>query len=188
MPDLIHLPPMSREEVEAVREAVRVASASLGMRSHTRKASILGAEKLRLALEGEGGEEACQHADEPHMVYWWNDAEFASGGPPVPLAAQFDNRADALAAAQKLVGKQNVSWVKVFRSDNENYTCWRWEQPAADQDEQTERFSPDEKLLIIARLARGKSKLPWRQAEEAAAIDKLMGFLDAALKGPDHAD
>ena len=37
-----------------------------------------------------------------------------------------------------------------------------------------------EKSLIIARLARGKSKLPWRAAEEAVAIDKLMVLLDQA--------
>ena len=84
---------------------------------------------------GREGEDQCAQADQPHTVWWWNSAEADAGGPPVPLSAGFDNQADALDAAEKLVGKPGISWVKVFRSDNENYTCWRWNaEPANPSD------------------------------------------------------
>lgn len=45
--------------------------------------------------------------------------------------------------------------------------------------EEKKRFSTEEKLLLIARLARGKSKLDRRAAEEEPVVDKLMELLDA---------
>ena len=39
-------------------------------------------------------------------------------------------------------------------------------------------FTSEDKMLLIARLARGKSKLDWRAAQESDAIDKLMALLD----------
>ncbi|HET7455430.1 MAG TPA: hypothetical protein VFJ76_07915 [Solirubrobacterales bacterium] len=40
-------------------------------------------------------------------------------------------------------------------------------------------FSKDEKSLLIARIARGKSCLRWRAAEEEPVVDKLMSLLDS---------
>lgn len=76
----------------------------------------------------------CQHADLPHTVWWWEKDAPDDCFIPVPLEARFDNRADAVAAATKLrddveAGRRSplvVKWIKVFRSDNESYTCWRW--------------------------------------------------------------
>jgi hypothetical protein len=48
---------------------------------------------------------------------------------PVPRELRFDDRADAVAAAEKLTKNPQMEWVKVFRSDNESYTCWRWTTP-----------------------------------------------------------
>lgn len=68
----------------------------------------------------------CEHPDQPHTVWYWVE----DGGPPVPNSATFDNLADALRYAEP--GSRSASayllrWIKVFRSDNEAYTCWRWE-------------------------------------------------------------
>lgn len=47
-----------------------------------------------------------------------------------------------------------------------------------------ESFSPKEKSLLIARLARGKSAFPKRAAEEEPVVEKLMLLLDSP---PDRA-
>lgn len=47
-----------------------------------------------------------------------------------------------------------------------------------------EGLTREEMTLIVARLARGKSTLPWRAEEEAAAIDKLMALFGGWLASP----
>jgi hypothetical protein len=47
------------------------------------------------------------------------------------------------------------------------------------------RFTADEKSLLIARLARGKSCLKWRAEEEEAVIDKLRALLDQTASTPE---
>lgn len=71
---------------------------------------------------------ACQHPRREHRVWWWVE----DGDPiPVPREAVFDNRADAMdAVIQALTDPPlHLRWVKVFRSDNESYTCFRWTNP-----------------------------------------------------------
>lgn len=73
----------------------------------------------------------CDHADQPHTVY----VGVEDGGPPVPIAHKFDNQEDALEFAGA-INRTRVWLIKVFRSDNESYTCYRWapdpEEPAPD--------------------------------------------------------
>lgn len=61
-------------------------------------------------------------------MYWVED-----GGPPIPNTATFDNRRDALAFVQSGIDQAaeqtRLRWIKVFRADNEAYTCFRWENP-----------------------------------------------------------
>lgn len=75
--------------------------------------------------------EACQHPNEPHTV-WYMPLD---GGPPIPEQRRWDNRADALAFAErgieKYAGTGKLAWVKIFRSDNESYTCFRWEDESS---------------------------------------------------------
>jgi hypothetical protein len=81
----------------------------------------------------------CEFADQPHTVWWdeCNDEDLAMSMQAVfPMGAKFDTRAEAVAAAEKIrddveAGRRDptrTSWIKVFRSDNESYTCWRWPQ------------------------------------------------------------
>ena len=80
----------------------------------------------------------CKHPNRPHTVWWWEQDAPIDHFIPVPLEARYDNRADAVAAAIKLrddveAGRRSplvVKWIKVFRSDNESYTCWRWPEYA----------------------------------------------------------
>jgi hypothetical protein len=70
--------------------------------------------------------EVCRHPDEPHTVWWMRDDE---PDMPVPLEAKYDNLEDARPHAENLTKNPHVEWVKIFRSDNEGYTCWRWNRP-----------------------------------------------------------
>lgn len=82
----------------------------------------------------------CGHPNEPHTLWAMTD----DGGPPVPTSMKFDNRADAVAKAEAVVkahapsGYEHLFWIKIFRSGNEAYTCWRWEPP-----EEPEPVRPD---------------------------------------------
>ncbi len=69
----------------------------------------------------------CIHGTRPHTVMYW----LADGGPPVPMIARFDSQPDAVDFAERCIQKDNpiLRWIKIFRSDNESYTCWRWENP-----------------------------------------------------------
>ncbi len=88
-------------------------------------------------------EEECEHADQPHTVWWSNRAESGTGGPPACASASFHHQTDALDAAKKLVDNPEITWVKVFRSDNESYTCWRWNRDEADAASPSPKENPD---------------------------------------------
>jgi hypothetical protein len=111
----------------------------------------------------------CDHHDEPHTVWWMED----DGGPPVPMERVFDDQADALqfAGFLKRDGKpegppKTLLWVKVFRSDNESYTCYQWSAPKP-------AFEPDETVRI--------EQLPPRPARDFSSvlvgIAKMLGQL-----------
>lgn len=73
-------------------------------------------------------ESTCQHPHREHRVWWWVE----DGDPvPAPREALFDSRADAMKVVdQALAGPPlHLRWVKVFRADNESYTCFRWSNP-----------------------------------------------------------
>lgn len=67
----------------------------------------------------------CNHPLVPHTVWWMPDDD----GPPVPMERSFDTLEDAEFFAHKIIrtNKDRMSWLKIFRSDNESYTCYRWE-------------------------------------------------------------
>lgn len=70
----------------------------------------------------------CVHGDRPHTVMYWVE----DGGPPIPMTATFDTQPEAVAFAMTGVNQQEnlfLRWIKIFRSDNETYTCWRWTNP-----------------------------------------------------------
>lgn len=81
----------------------------------------------------------CRHEDQPHTVWFdecnADDIEISMLA-TFPVQARFDNRADAVAAAERVrddveAGRRDptrTTWIKVFRSDNEQYVCWRWPQ------------------------------------------------------------
>ena len=68
-------------------------------------------------------DDECLHLEQPHTVWWMHEDIDPI---PVPLEARFDNRADAIERARALSENPSVEWIKIFRSDNESYTCWRW--------------------------------------------------------------
>lgn len=68
----------------------------------------------------------CEHPQQRHTVWYWVE----DGDPvPAPRSATFDNLDDALQFAQSGVDQEHpaLRWVKVFRADNEAYTCARWD-------------------------------------------------------------
>jgi hypothetical protein len=76
--------------------------------------------------------ERCQHADQPHTMRWWDrEGELIT---PYPASARFDNHDDAIAAAVMMrddieagrLSPVRFPWIKVFRLDNESYTCWHY--------------------------------------------------------------
>lgn len=71
----------------------------------------------------------CKYADQPHTVWYW--VEDPHDPVPMPYVLHFDNQADAVNWAEETVDLAHVSlrWMKVFRTDNEVYQCWRWENP-----------------------------------------------------------
>jgi hypothetical protein len=72
-----------------------------------------------------------QLRDQPHTIWWWVE----DGDPiPAPRSAQFDNADDAEEAAHKFIDGRNdpdnrLRWIKVFRSDNEQYETFHWRNP-----------------------------------------------------------
>ena len=71
----------------------------------------------------------CEFADQPHTLWLWDTR--GEEHLPVPVSAHFDNYADAQERFERLTTTQPawLSWVKVFRSDNESYECLHWERP-----------------------------------------------------------
>lgn len=69
----------------------------------------------------------CNHPDESHTVWYWLD----DGGPPIPMSARLDNVREARRFADRIIAQNNTQlrWIKIFRTDNEAYTCFRWENP-----------------------------------------------------------
>jgi hypothetical protein len=78
----------------------------------------------------------CKHQDHPHTLWYWlnddNDPFL------VPYVLHYDDMHDAVEAANIIISKtlrypENsvLTWVKVFRSDNEEYECYRWERDLA---------------------------------------------------------
>lgn len=72
----------------------------------------------------------CKHEFWEHTVWWWVNYPNHTTI-PVPHSAKFDNRAEAIEAVRTMIEDPSPSlrWIKVFRSDNETYTCYRWENP-----------------------------------------------------------
>jgi hypothetical protein len=69
---------------------------------------------------------------QPHTVWYWISDD--NDPVPAPFSATFDDATQAEAKAQEMVEQRNdpynrLRWVKVFRSDNEQYTTWRWTNP-----------------------------------------------------------
>lgn len=66
----------------------------------------------------------CNHPLVPHTVWWWPIDETIA-----PLSRTFDNLEDADHFAQKIIrsNTDRISWLKIFRADNESYTCYMWE-------------------------------------------------------------
>lgn len=71
----------------------------------------------------------CRHPNRPHTLWWWDDRDAAHM--PAPMSVTYDGRADAVSAAEIITADPppGLHWVKVFRADNEVYTCWRWNRP-----------------------------------------------------------
>lgn len=78
----------------------------------------------------------CNHPLVPHTVWWWpNDGGY------VPMSRTFDNLEDADHFAQKIIrsNDERISWLKIFRADNESYTCYRWDNPKENQTKPSEQ-------------------------------------------------
>lgn len=95
----------------------------------------------------------CEHPNERHTIWYWID----DGDPiPVPHAATFDNRADAVRQAESWVkeARPSLRWMKIFRADNEMYVCWLWENPTSGQE--------PEKVVVIQAKQNKKSTI-WQR-------------------------
>lgn len=79
----------------------------------------------------------CNHPLVPHTV-WWMPTD---GGPPIPMERGFDNLEDAHRFADKIIrgNSDRMSWLKIFRSDNESYTCYHWESPRKESPVETQK-------------------------------------------------
>lgn len=68
----------------------------------------------------------CNHPNVPHTVWWWPFDETIA-----PSSRTFDDLEDADLFAQKIIrsNTERINWLKIFRADNESYTCYTWENP-----------------------------------------------------------
>lgn len=68
----------------------------------------------------------CNHPLVPHTVWYWLTGQRPEDG---PAYRSFDNLEDADIFAQKILRQnaERLSWMKIFRADNEAYTCFYWE-------------------------------------------------------------
>lgn len=90
----------------------------------------------------------CVHGDRPHTVMYW----LADGGPSIPMIASFDSQPEAITFAESGINQNNpiLRWIKIFRSDNESYTCWRWENPMPYNPDPVE-YEPAESIKVRPR-------------------------------------
>lgn len=72
----------------------------------------------------------CNHPKVPHTVWWWPHDEVVA-----PSSRTFDDLEDADHFAQRLIRSNNerIDWLKIFRSDNESYTCYTWKNTKEDK-------------------------------------------------------
>lgn len=77
----------------------------------------------------------CKHRGQPHSVWYMLDDPNAPF--PYPNMLTYDTQQEALDLARVIIDKtiarpheSLLLWIKVFRSDNEAYTCFRWERPS----------------------------------------------------------
>lgn len=67
----------------------------------------------------------CNHPKVPHTVIWWVETR----GPRAPSTREFDDLEAADIFAQKLIRqhKDVSAWLKIYRTDNEFYVCFNWD-------------------------------------------------------------
>jgi hypothetical protein len=72
----------------------------------------------------------CEDPKEPHTLWWWVDDP--NDHVPAPYSRQFDNLQDAENAIRDIPLRylKQIAWMKLFRSDNESYTCGWWDNPS----------------------------------------------------------
>lgn len=71
----------------------------------------------------------CADSASPHTVWYWISTDWAhSIDVPVPYAVSYDSQEDAIEATEYLLRKpaDSLRWIRIFRTDNENYQCWSW--------------------------------------------------------------
>lgn len=68
----------------------------------------------------------------PHTAWYW--IEDPNDPMPMPFSVQFDDADEGEAFARKFVSErddpfQRLRWIRVFRTSNEAYEIYRWENP-----------------------------------------------------------
>lgn len=76
----------------------------------------------------------CKDHNKPHIL--WYMLEDPNDPVPAPYSLTYDTQQDALDTARVLIDKtishpqrSALLWLKVFRADNEAYTCFIWHRP-----------------------------------------------------------
>jgi len=93
----------------------------------------------------------CNHPLVPHTVWYWLNGQKSEDG---PVTRGFETLEAADIFAQKIL-RQNpkrLAWLKIFRSDNESYTCFRWDNPKKELsvEEQKVKLEVDMEPLKLA--------------------------------------
>lgn len=70
----------------------------------------------------------CNHPKVPHTVEW---SFMDKSDIPRISDGLFENLEEAQPFAQKIIrqNKDHLSWLKIYRTDNELYSCFVWEAP-----------------------------------------------------------
>lgn len=73
----------------------------------------------------------CNHPKVPHTVIWCSEIK----GAPSHMDRPFEDLEDALTFSHKIIrqNKDHLTWLKIYRSDNELYSCFVWEKPKEDK-------------------------------------------------------
>lgn len=111
----------------------------------------------------------CKDADKPHILWYMLDDQ--NDPVPVPYSLTYDTQQDALDMVRVIIDKtvarpheSLLIWAKVFRADNEAYTCFQWNRPSSLPPTPSYRQEPPEVTMqIVSAKTDTRGRSLWRR-------------------------